>query len=134
MAGSTATIGAAGTCTITADQPGDDNYNAAPQMQQSVEIARAPQVLTLNDPGVQNGTSGATFELSAEASSGLPVSYASLTPSVCEVSGSTVTALSVGTCEIEVSQEGNSNYLPVVETLVIELVAIVFRDGFETEG
>ena len=133
VTGSTATIGAAGTCTITADQPGDDNYNDAPQVQQSVEIARAPQVLTLNDPGVQNGTSGATFELSAEASSGLPVSYASLTPSVCEVSGSTVTALSVGTCEIEVSQEGNSNYLPVVETLVIELVAIVFRDGFEIE-
>jgi len=134
VSGTTASIVAAGTCPLAADQAGNDLYFDAPQVQQSIEIARTPQVLTLNDPGVQNGTSGATFELSAEASSGLPVSYASLTPSICEVSGSTVTALSVGTCEIEVSQEGNSNYLPVVETLVIELVAIVFRDGFETQG
>ena len=133
VAGSTATIGAAGTCTINADQPGDDNYNAAPQVQQSVEIARAPQVLSLNNPGDQDATFGATFKLSAEASSGLPVSYASLTPSICEVTDATITARSEGTCEIEVSQAGNSNYLPVEETLAIDLVAILFKDGFEIE-
>ena len=131
VAGSTATIVSAGTCTITADQPGDGNYNAAPQVQQSVAIAPATQMLTLNNPGTQGFTPGETFELSAEASSGLPVSYTSLTPAICEVSGSTVTPLAEGVCEIEVSQAGNTNYLPVVDTLSIQLVSVLFRDGFE---
>ncbi len=131
VAGSTATIVSAGTCTITADQAGDDSYNAAPQVQQSVAIARATQVLSLSSPSSQLFVPGETFELSAEASSGLPVSYTSLTPAICEVSGSTVTPLAAGVCEIEVSQAGNTNYLPVVDTLSIQLVPVLFKDGFE---
>ena len=53
----------------------------------------------------------ATFAISATASSGLPVSFNSqTTPAVCTVSGATVTLVSVGTCTIQATQAGNSNY------------------------
>lgn len=52
------------------------------------------------------------FTVSATASSGLPVSFASLTPAICTVSGSTVTLLSTGTCTIQATQAGNASFNP----------------------
>jgi hypothetical protein len=52
----------------------------------------------------------APFGISATASSGLTVSLASLTGSVCTISGSTVTLLKAGTCTLQASQAGNGNY------------------------
>jgi alpha-tubulin suppressor-like RCC1 family protein len=46
--------------------------------------------------------------LSATASSGLAVTYASQTSNVCSVSGNTVTLLTTGTCTIEASQAGST--------------------------
>ena len=48
--------------------------------------------------------------MSATASSGLAVSFASTTTSVCTVSGTTVTLVAVGTCTIQATQAGNANY------------------------
>jgi Bacterial Ig-like domain (group 3) len=53
---------------------------------------------------------GATLSLNAAATSGLPVSLQSLTPSVCSVSGKTATMLSLGTCTIQSTQSGGSDY------------------------
>ncbi len=50
---------------------------------------------------------GGTATLSGTATSNLPVTYTSGTPSVCTVSGSTVTALSTGMCSITASQAGS---------------------------
>ncbi len=50
------------------------------------------------------------FNLTATATSGLTVSYASSDPLVATVSGSTVTIVGVGTTSITASQEGNSTY------------------------
>lgn len=50
------------------------------------------------------------FTVSATASSGLPVSFTSLTTSVCTVSGSTVTLVNTGQCTIQASQAGDSTY------------------------
>ena len=44
--GGTVTIVAAGTCTIAADQAGNTNYNAAPQVTQSFSIARGKLFVT----------------------------------------------------------------------------------------
>ncbi len=52
----------------------------------------------------------APFAVSATASSGLPVSFSSLTTGVCTVSGNTVTLVAVGTCTIQATQGGNTNY------------------------
>jgi hypothetical protein len=52
------------------------------------------------------------FTVSATASSGLPVSFASLTPAVCTVSGSTVTLVNTGTCTLQATQAGNNIFNP----------------------
>jgi uncharacterized repeat protein (TIGR01451 family) len=52
----------------------------------------------------------ASFSVSATATSGLPVSFASLTASVCTVSNATVTLVALGQCTIEATQAGNNSY------------------------
>jgi 6-phosphogluconolactonase (cycloisomerase 2 family)/alpha-tubulin suppressor-like RCC1 family protein/fibronectin type 3 domain-containing protein len=55
---------------------------------------------------------GGTFTLSAAASSTLPVSFSSLTPEICTVSGYTVTGIASGTCTIAANQAGDASYNP----------------------
>ncbi|HET8966247.1 MAG TPA: hypothetical protein VFN20_08530, partial [Candidatus Acidoferrum sp.] len=62
------------------------------------------------------------FAISATASSGLPVSFASLTTGVCTVSGSTVHLVSAGACTIQASQSGNAFYnaaFPVSQSFTV---------------
>jgi peptidoglycan/xylan/chitin deacetylase (PgdA/CDA1 family) len=54
---------------------------------------------------------GTTFTVSATSSSGLSVTFSSKTPTICSVSGSTVTELLSGMCTIEADQSGNGAYL-----------------------
>ena len=51
-----------------------------------------------------------SFTLAATATSGLTVTFASLTPSVCTVSTRTVKLVAAGTCTIAANQAGNANY------------------------
>jgi hypothetical protein len=63
------------------------------------------------------------FELTATASSGLPVSFASSNEAVATISGSTVTITGVGSTVITASQPGNENYnpaAPVNRTLIVD--------------
>ena len=55
-------------------------------------------------------TSAAPFGISASASSGLAVSFASETNNVCTVSGSTVAVVTSGICSIVASQQGNAYF------------------------
>jgi lysophospholipase L1-like esterase len=72
-----------------------------------------PQVITFSPPPDQTYVFGAApLTVSATASSGLPVSFSSATPSVCSVAGNTVTLLTSGTCTIVASQSGSSAYAP----------------------
>lgn len=60
---------------------------------------------------------GSTAAMTATASSGLAVSFASLTTSICTVSADVVTAVAVGTCSIEANQSGDAGYyLPASAT------------------
>lgn len=66
----------------------------------------------------------APFAVSAVASSGLPVSFASMTPGVCMLSNSTVTLTGVGTCTIQATQAGNATYsaaAPVNQSFTVSL-------------
>jgi hypothetical protein len=113
VSGTTLTIVTVGTCTINANQPGDANFNAAPQVQQSFTISQATQTITFGaaSPATRD-FSVAPFTISplATASSGLPVTYTSATPAVCSVSGTSVSTLSLGTCTINANQAGNANF------------------------
>lgn len=109
VGGSTVTIGATGTCTIRASQPGDATYAAAPDVDRSFTVAKASQTITF--AALANKTYGnAPFTVSATASSGLAVSFASLTTGTCTVSATTVTIVAAGTCTVRASQAGNGNY------------------------
>ncbi len=109
VSGATVTLVAAGACTITGDQPGNVNFLAAQSTAIGFVISKAPQTITFGP--LSNQVSGAPpFALTAVASSGLPVTFSSTTPTVCTVTGVTVTLLSAGTCTITASQSGNANY------------------------
>jgi hypothetical protein len=67
-----------------------------------------PQTITFNNPGTQ--TVGTPLTLVGTASSGLTVSFASETSTICTVSGTTATFLTAGTCTIQATQAGNATY------------------------
>ncbi|SFH02915.1 Putative Ig domain-containing protein [Ensifer sp. OV372] len=71
---------------------------------------KGPQTIIFSNPGPQNYTT--PVNLIASASSGLPVAWQSMTPSVCVVTSSgAATFRNGGTCTIEVSQAGDGAYL-----------------------
>jgi alpha-tubulin suppressor-like RCC1 family protein len=62
-------------------------------------------------PPIHNHSVGdAPFTVAASATSGLPVTFASLTPSACTVAGSTVTIAATGVCTIAANQSGDDDY------------------------
>ena len=86
--------------------------NGIPSVGVAVTVTQAgPAVQTISFGPLSNMALGsAPFTVSATASSGLAVSFASTTPSVCTLSGATVTLIGVGTCTIEATQAGDANY------------------------
>lgn len=109
VAGSEASLIASGVCTIAADQSGNASYAPAPTVTQSFDVT--PLAQTIDFPAIADRTLGdPPFDVTATASSGLPVSIASLTAAVCSVSGNTVTLLTAGLCTLEATQSGDSQY------------------------
>jgi uncharacterized protein (TIGR03437 family) len=109
VSGATVTLVSVGTCTIQAKQAGNPSWAAAPPVNQSFQVTPAGQTITFG--ALSNQAFGtAPFGVSATASSGLAVSFNSQTTAVCTVSGATVTLVSAGTCTIQATQAGNSNY------------------------
>lgn len=97
-----------GECSVTATQPGDSTYVSA-SAQQLFKVVKQTQTISFTSPGFQQ-IDATPAPLSATADSGLAVSFASTTPEVCAVSGTTLTLVSRGSCAITASQEGNDNY------------------------
>lgn len=112
VSGTTVTPLAGGLCTIAADQAGGTlgavAFNAATQVTQSVTVQSA-QTIAFPAQSAQSVVTGSNFALSpaATATSGLAVTYSSLTPAVCTVTGGSVRVLATGTCTIEANQAGN---------------------------
>ncbi|MCE2989385.1 MAG: hypothetical protein LW838_04470, partial [Nitrosomonadaceae bacterium] len=113
VSGTTATFVASGTCTLNANQAGNAAYNAATAVQRSFTVTRVNQTITFG--ALTSQPFGTPITLSASASSGLAVAFTSATTSVCTVSGTTVTPVSVGTCTINANQAGNVTYNPATQ-------------------
>ena len=97
----------AGSCTITASQRGDANYNAAPDVSRGFAIAKAEQSISFGQ--LVNRTFGAPdFRVSAAASSGLVISLRAT--GNCIVSASIVHLTGSGSCTLIASQPGDANY------------------------
>lgn len=75
---------------------------------------------TLGDP---------SFDLTATASSELPVTYVSSNTNVATINGKTVTIIGAGTTDITASQAGNENYHPA--SSVIQTLTVTQRAGID---
>lgn len=94
---------------VTAHFAADEGFEAS-QGQGTLVVAKAAQTLTFTSTPPTNAAVGSSYTVSASASSGLGVSYASATTGVCTVSGTTVSFVGAGTCTVSASQSGNANY------------------------
>ncbi|CAK0766165.1 conserved hypothetical protein [Gammaproteobacteria bacterium] len=96
------------------------------KMNQTINFGTAPRV-AVGTTGTVTATGG---------SSRNPVTFSSITPSVCTVSGSIVTGVAAGTCTIVANQAGNDNYNaapqatqniivdPIFSEIYIEIVSL----------
>lgn len=82
---------------------------------------RKNQSLTITQAAA--GTVGSTTNLAATISSSLPVTWASTTPGVCSVSGSTATLLAAGNCTVTANQPGNGVWVPATTQTMTFAVA-----------
>ncbi len=107
VTGGDVTLLAAGTCTLTAALPG---YLEA---QQTFAVERTSQEVSFSS-GVPAAAvaGGPEYTPAASASSGLPVTFVSLTPAVCELRGGSVAPLAAGLCTIAAEQAGDAEYEP----------------------
>jgi len=101
-----------GTTNITAEQPGDANYNAASAVTKPLTISGSAQLITF--PPILPKTIGdADFNPGATASSGLAITYSSADPAVATIVGNLVHITGAGTTLITATQLGDSNYAGV---------------------
>lgn len=115
VSGSTAALIAAGACSIVASQAGNGDWFAAPSVTLAFTIkpARGSQTIAFPPPATTALDAG-PVALAASASSGLAVSYTSLTPTVCSTAGNLANLLATGTCTVQASQPGNDSWLAAV--------------------
>jgi hypothetical protein len=102
--------GGAGMCSVIANQAGNTNYSAAPQVTETVNATQASQSITFTQSAPSFAPYNGSFTVVATASSGLPVMFGN--SGVCSNAGATFTMTnSKGTCMVTASQSGNANYL-----------------------
>ncbi|CAK0753687.1 exported hypothetical protein [Gammaproteobacteria bacterium] len=111
--GKVVTAIAVGTCTVAANQAGNTNYKAAPQVTQDITIGKGSQTIGAISFDPPTLAVGGTTTADATATSNLPVRFRSTTSAICTtggINGSTVTGVAVGTCIVAASQAGNADY------------------------
>jgi hypothetical protein len=126
---STASL-AAGAHSITAVYSGDSNNAGSTSAVFTQTVGQASQ--TINFPAIGSHVALSNVALAATASSGLPVSFSSTTPSVCAVSGTSASLIEAGTCTIQASQAGNSVYsaaTPVTQSFTVTLASQTITFG-----
>ena len=134
FSGNVATALKVGKVTITATQAGQAPWLSATASQPFIVTAtpRVDQTITFTD--IPNQTvQSANFNLSATASSGLPVSFAVISGNSATVeSNGTVTIIGAGVTTIRASQDGNGSYNPaptVEKTLTVNKVGQTITFG-----
>jgi alpha-tubulin suppressor-like RCC1 family protein len=123
VAGTTVSFVIVGTCTIRANQSGNTNFNAAPQVAQSFTVTSGPaaQAITGFAPLTPIGfVAGGTFSVSATpGASGNPVTFGTATSEICTVAGNIVTITAPGTCVLTADQAGNATFNPAPQLLAM---------------
>jgi hypothetical protein len=102
---------APGEYTVTMTPTDELTGSTATPVQHTVTVKSTQTIsFTSTEPGSAT-VGGSTYTAAATASSGLPVSFSSGTPSVCAVTGSVVSFMAAGTCTIDADQAGNAEFV-----------------------
>lgn len=111
VSGNTVTGAIAGQCVVAANQASDANYGSAEEAILYLTVERNAQAISNFMASPASLIEGASATLSASGGGALtPVTFSGLTPSICTVSGNTVTALAVGTCTVAANQSEDTTY------------------------
>ena len=115
ISGTTVSLdGTEGTVTIRASQPGDSNFNAAPDVDQSFDVSKRDQTITF-DALSNKETTDPPFDVAATSDSGLTVTF-SVESGPATIDGNTVTLTGEeGTVTIRASQAGDGVYNAAVD-------------------
>lgn len=122
----------AGTCSIVVSQSGNESWAAASASQAFTVVPDPHQTLSFSAAPVLTLGSSATVQ--ATASSGLPVGYTSLSPSVCSVDAGTglTQGLTLGDCIVAANQPGDATYLPAPQ--LTQTVSVQVPAGMTAPG
>ena len=129
--GNTLTITGAGTIKVEATQAGNDTYEAATPVNQDVLVAKASQAITF--AAISDKTYGdSPFELTALASSGLPVTFKVVNGYASILDANVLSIDGIGSVTVQAIQEGNENYLEansIEQTFCVNLNQLVAIAG-----
>jgi streptogramin lyase len=123
---------AGGTCTIQATQAGNSIYAAATPVSRSIKVNPAAQTITFAQPATPVTYGAAAEAVAATSTSGLTVSLASTTPTICTVASGKVSFIAGGTCTVQATQAGNSKYAsatPVSRSITVNPAAQTITFG-----
>ncbi|NJC74320.1 hypothetical protein HC031_32100, partial [Planosporangium thailandense] len=118
----TVTVLHAGTCTIDADQPGDNNYLPAHTVARSFTVRQAAQTIHFTSPGDHTYLDAPAALTATGGASGNPVTFTALPADVCTVNGTQLQINGAGACTITASQAGTADYQAandVIDTITI---------------
>jgi ELWxxDGT repeat protein len=110
VSGSTITLTGSGAVTVRASQPGNEIYNPAEDVERTFNVAKANQTITF-EPLEDKNSNDEPFELSASASSGLPVAF-SIKSGSASLSNNILSITGPGTVTVKASQAGNAMFAP----------------------
>jgi hypothetical protein len=118
--GNEVTIIGAGSTDITVTESTDIISDAATPVFRTLNVSKANQTISFNTIQPQDYGSN-PFELNANASSGLPVTFTSSNTEIATIEGNKVTIKGAGSTSITAFQAGNSNYnsISIIQTLII---------------
>jgi hypothetical protein len=109
--GNTVTGVTFGTCIINANQAGNSDFFAAPQVTSNIAVTKANQTISLVCTPLNIAVNG-TATCTASATSGLAVSLSVVDATICTLASGTVTGVAAGTCAVKAKQAGSVNYNP----------------------
>jgi hypothetical protein len=113
-----------GTCTLTYQSEANTTYLASDLYKVSFEVTRDPQTITFA-PVTTADIATKSLTLTATASSGGAVTFASTSTENCSISGSTLNLLKAGNCLVTATQSGTSTLAPVTTSATITLTGTV---------
>ena len=111
-----------GQCVLTYQSLGNTEFLPTKVYTQSISIEREIQKILFLLPEIENISKG-SLSLNATATSGKVITYSSLTPKICSISGSELNLLRTGDCTVIATQAGTSTLAPASATANITLTA-----------